>query len=73
MQWAENGIALESTLPYLGQDGVCNASLTKAAKTSDVVRLLSNDGNAVLTALATVCVDLHYMSSLFKSGCMCHM
>ena len=50
---AEGGIALESVQPYIGQDGTCNATIAKAAKTGGYVKLPSNDPNALLTALAT--------------------
>lgn len=52
--WAKNGIALESTVPYLGVDHACNASVAKAAKTGGFVDIPSNDGNSLLTYLATV-------------------
>ena len=53
-QWAENGIALESVVPYLDQDHICNASVPKAAKVNGFVKLLENDPNSLLQALANI-------------------
>jgi cathepsin L len=53
-QWAQGGIADINTVPYLGHDAPCDASVKKAAKTGGFIKLPENDGNALMEALATV-------------------
>ncbi len=52
--WAQGGIALASTVPYLAKDAPCNATVPKAAHVANFVKLPTNDGQALLAALATV-------------------